>query len=211
MKKIVIQPIQPIKTEKSKYLASAERFRSFNEEVAFTMSGIVPQFLLPGDEVKLITIAVSPDTEKGKEDVKKNIENCHDEYSVICEMAGVDFTAEDIAVPGDVNNTHFDNMFSQIIGMIDEGSEIFVDCTFGERIIPLFLFSVVQFAEQCLGCKLKVMTVSKQKYDDKGERIKGSQTVADITSIYYLSKIISTLHSTDSKKAIKTVQNFLAL
>ena len=211
MKKIVIQPIKIAPMAKSEYKVNADRFKSFDYPVYYSMSGIIPQFLAPAEELKLITVVSSSETPSVQKTIAENVKRCHDEFELDCEQTGSPFNAVDINIPYDVNNKYFEKMFSQIIGEIEEGSEIFVDCTFGDRFITLFLYSVVQFAEQCLGCKLNIMTCAKQDYDDSGKPVDGSQVITDITSVYYLYKIISTLHSTDGKKAIKTVQDFLAL
>lgn len=210
MKKIVIQPIKIAPMEKCKYKVNAERFRSFDYPVYYSMSGIIPQFLGPAEGLKLITVVSSSGTPSVQETIAENVKHCHDEFELDCEQTRSPFTAVDINIPYDVNNKYFEKMFSQIIGEIEEGAEIFVDCTFGDRFITLFLYSVAQFAEQCLGCKLNVMTCAKQDYKD-GKSVAGSQTITDVTSVYYLYKIISTLHSNDGKKAIRTVQDFLAL
>lgn len=212
MKKIVIQPISIAEIKgRTKYTVSAERFKGFSEPVYYSMTGILPQFLAKGDDVKLITVVSSSEKQAVQDRINENTKICHTEFKDVCEKAGVSFSAEDINIPYDVNNTYFEKMFSDIIEKIEEGSELFVDNTLGDRIISMFLYSVVQFAEQCLGCKLNLMTWAKRDYKEDGTPDFSSYRLTDITSVYYLNKIIGTLRSSDSKKAIKTVQDFLSL
>lgn len=220
MKKIVIQTIStapmmnPAKDFEGRniYKISANaRFKEFDYPVYYSMSGIMPQFLSTGDTLKLITFSSASSTEVTQKSIAENRQLCVKEFSKVCQDCGAVFEEANLNIPYEMDNDVFSQMFAKIIDEIEQDSEIYVDNTLGDRIFCTFINSVVQFAEQCLDCKLSLMTWSKRDYDENGKPINTSYRLTDITSIYYLTKLTGNLHSRDPQEAIQTVKNFLSM
>lgn len=222
MKKIVIQTIStaPMKVplEKSKTegrniykISTNARFKEFDYPVYYSMSGVIPQFIEKGDTLKLITFSSASSTEAIQNNINTNRQLCIGEFSKVCQDAGVSFEDVDLNIPYEMDNDVFSQMFAKIIDEIEQGSEIYVDNTLGDRIFCTFINSVVQFAEQCLDCKLSLMTWAKRDYDENGKPILTSYRLTDVTSVYYLTKLTGNLHSRNPKDAIQTVKTFLSM
>lgn len=208
MKKIIIQPICSAKNMKPvHYEITGKKFKSFDGEVYYGMNEILANEISKDDEVKIFTIGSSTSTES----IERNTDYYIEEISNIIDSIGAKKVIKSIKVPYENSDIVFESMFSDVIGEIEEDSEVFVDITFGDRIIPFFMFSVVQFAERYLNCTVKAIINMKQDYDKDGKVVEGSHRLNDVTSVYYLNKMVNSMNGISGEAAVKTVKEFLSI
>lgn len=207
MKKIIIQPICSAQNMiPHKYKITGKKYKVYDKEIYYGLNGLLVNELKSDDEIKIFTIGSSFSNKA----IDVNAKIYEEEINRLF-PENIKYTIKSISVPYDESDVVFEKMFSDIISQIEDNSEIYVDITFGDRLIPFFLFSVVQFAERYLNCKLKVIICMKQDYNEEGKVIEGSHRLNDITSVYYLNKMVNSMKVISGKDAVENVKKFLSL
>ncbi len=209
MKKIIIQPICSAKNmEAVHYEIPGNKFAKYDGKLFYGMNEILSSEIKKDDEVKIFTIGSSTSNNA----IEKNTEIYINEITSIIEKNGAKIKHNyPIKVPYESPDVVFESMFSEVIDQIEKGSEIYVDITFGDRIVPFFLFSVTQFAERYLDCNVRAIINLKQDYDVDGKVVPGSHRLNDVTSIYYLNKMVNSMNGVSGTAAVDMVKDFLSI
>ena len=96
----------------------------------------------------------------------------------------------------------------QMIDKIEDNSQLFADITYGPKPFPMVLMCVLSFAEKLLNCDVKSVVYGKVNFT--GENITNPE-LYDVTSLYYLNNLTSSMVAEDSKDARKALDEFFAL
>ena len=96
----------------------------------------------------------------------------------------------------------------QMIDKIEDNSQIFADITYGPKPLPMVLMCVLSFAEKFLNFDVKSVVYGKVNFT--GENISNPE-LYDVTSLYYLNNLTSSMVAKDSKDVRKALDEFFAL
>ena len=95
-----------------------------------------------------------------------------------------------------------------MIDKIEDNSQLFADITYGQKPLPMVLMCVLSFAEKFLNCDVKSVVYGKVNFT--GENISNPE-LYDVTSLYYLNNLTSSMVAKDSKDARKALDKFFTL
>ena len=106
------------------------------------------------------------------------------------------------------NDATHRQMLDSLVREIEPKSHLIADITFGPKDVPLIIFTALTFAEQQLQCDVDNILYGKADFMD-GRAI--NTELCDVSSLYYLSSISSTVQCNDPDKAKKMLTSLLSL
>jgi hypothetical protein len=103
-----------------------------------------------------------------------------------------------------------ESRFRKLLFFLEPNAEIIADITYGQKTLPLVLFSVLAFAEKFFNADIKNIIYGKVEFDN-GKPKTETQMIYDITPHYYLNNLISAMEAPDGTSAINIIDNFFKL
>ena len=209
--KIIITNI-PLKKELHAFEYCYEGKRSTkNREVIFPINAVLQDKLEKNDNVKVIMLA--------KQDVEGNssinVEHFKSELNEINKNINAHIEYETLSTPFVETKDIYERLLRQIIGLIDNESELYADITYGPKALPIIMFTVLNFAEKYLNCDINYIAYGKVDYVDDGNNrgvsVPANPCLYDMRSIYYLNSITNSFNYKNSKDAIKALDSLLNL
>ena len=104
----------------------------------------------------------------------------------------------------------YNRLITDLTEIIPEKAEIFADITYGYKPEILSLFCALRFVEEFREANVQYIVYGKVEFN-KNTNEKEHPMLYDITSLYYLFKLIGTIGTTDAETASKMLQDFFAL
>lgn len=201
MKKIVFVTL-PLKgnLEKRIYPVDGNSLLEIKEPICFAATAALVSKLKADDEVKIILIETKGGENAGSENAKLFI----DELNRF-NKSGAKITKEIIPTAFDPSKTNFQFLFKALLKELEHDAEIYADITFGPKTLTMLLFSVFQFAEKFFNCSIGYIVYSKVEFQ-KGEIVKGSEMIYDVTPIYLMNTLTNLMEAPDSDSAIRTLE-----
>lgn len=201
MKKIVFVTL-PLKgnLEKRIYPVDGNSLLEIKEPICFAATAALVSKLKADDEVKIILIETKGGENAGSENAKLFIDELNH-----FNKSGARITKEIIPTAFDPSKTNFQFLFKALLKELEHNAEIYADITFGPKTLTMLLFSVFQFAEKFFDCSIGYIVYSKVEFQ-KGEIVKGSEMIYDVTPIYLMNTLTNLMEAPDSDNAIKTLE-----
>jgi hypothetical protein len=201
MKKILFVTL-PLKgnLEKRIYPVDGNSLLEIKEPICFAATAALVSKLKADDEVKIILIETKGGENAGSENAKLFI----DELNRF-NKSGAKITKEIIPTAFDPSKTNFQFLFKALLKELEHDAEIYADITFGPKTLTMLLFSVFQFAEKFFNCSIGYIVYSKVEFQ-KGEIVKGSEMIYDVTPIYLMNTLTNLMEAPDSDSAIRTLE-----
>ena len=215
MKKIVFVtiPIQPIQGEGWDpqgyiYKFDENKKYEYNDKVHFAINGFLAKTLTNDDEVKIIQILVNSSKSKAKE----NAEIQQKELDAIKKNIGADIEIKYEQFITDFNDTGktIEKRFRDLIGKLEEDSQIVFDMTYGTKTMIPVMFYVLGFAEKFFNADIKNILYDKVEFENN-HPIPGTCELHDVTSLYYLNSLASVMAAPDGKTALARLDKFFEL
>ena len=95
-----------------------------------------------------------------------------------------------------------------MIDKIDDNSQLFAYIRYCPKPLTMFLMCFLSFEEKFLNCDVKSVVYGKVNFT--GENISNPE-LYDVTSLYYLNNLTSSMVAKDCKDARKALDEFFAL
>jgi hypothetical protein len=92
---------------------------------------------------------------------------------------------------------------------IPDDAELYADITYGFKPEILSLFCALRFVEEFRDAMVQYFVYGKAEHNEKGEM--ENPVLCDITSLYYLFKLIGSMGAADAETASKILKDFFAL
>jgi hypothetical protein len=109
----------------------------------------------------------------------------------------------------------YNKLITDLADKIPEDAELYIDITYGYKPEILSLFCAIRFVEEFHNADIEYFIYgkieTKKDTSNKGKPEKVNQMIYDITSLYYLFKLIGTIGTTDAETASKVLKDFFAL
>jgi hypothetical protein len=103
-------------------------------------------------------------------------------------------------------------LITDLAEKIPDNAEIYVDTTFGYKAIPLSLFCGLRFVEEFRDAIVQYIIYGKVEFDKKTRKpLLESAMLYDITSLYYLFKLMGSMGASNAEDAMETLKNFFAM
>jgi len=174
--------------------------------VFFPINAVLAKNLQKGERGKVIFLSTSG----GKENYSKdNIKKFMEELININVNIGADLSWEIIDVPFDLKNEVFEQLVSGIISKIEKDCQIIADITYGIKPLPMILFCALQFAEKFYNATIMNIIYGKAEFNQQNKAV--NPELYDITSLFYLNKLIGTMECESGEIASKILNDFFKM
>jgi len=188
------------------YPVVGNRLIEYNNDVIFPVNAVLAKTLQKGEEVKVLFLSTSGSTENYSKD---NIELFKAELMKINSGIGTDLYWETIDVPFDPQIEVFEQLISGIISKFEKDCQIIADITYGIKPLPMILFCALQFAEKFFNTTILNIIYGKAEFDRQNKPI--NPKLYDISSLFYLNKLIGTMECESGEIALKILNNFFKM
>lgn len=185
----------------SNFTLPAETIQCFNidlptdDSMIFPITRLIRATMQPGDRATVVTVRQVNDLKNA------NFDNLKEELN---RLLG-DYELTDITIPETQKKDFLMDLFRQLIDTLEEDCTVYADATFGTKTYPLVMFSALNYAVKIKECEVDRIIYQEQKRD-KITHEAVSTTIYDITSLFLLDQVVSTLGFSDAgpeeKKAL---------
>ena len=205
MKVLIVTVPMKSKIEAVKYPVDGNKAIEYEKSVYCPVNGILAKTLKEGEELKVIYIMTSGEysnCEKNKRLFMEELNGINAEIGAIInyDMVEIEFKA---------TKKTYNKLLTDLTENIPENAEIFTDITFGFKSEILSLFCALRFVEEFRDAIVQYIVYGKAEFNREGQI--ENPLLYDITSLYYLFKLIGTIGATDFENASKMLKDFFTL
>ena len=203
---IITAPMMnPENLKKKQYPVEGNKSIEYEKEVRCPINGILAKTLNKDDEVKIIYVMTT-----GKNsNCERNKTTFVSELEEINENIGASLVFDTVDIPFEPTKETYNKLITDLTEKIPENAEIYTDITYGYKPEILSLFCALRFVEEFRNAIVQYIVYGKAEFneDDDIENIK----LYDITSLYYLFKLMGTMGATNAETATETLKDFFAM
>jgi len=204
---IVTAPMRsPNEIEAIKYPVDGNKAIEYEKPVRCPINGVLAKTLQNGENVKIIYIITTGENSECEQNKKVFI----DELEDINREIGAILTFDIVEIDFEPTKKTYNKLITDLAEKIPEKAEIYTDITYGFKPEILSLFCALRFVEEFRDAIVQYIIYGKAEFNKKTRKIE-SPKIFDITSLYYLFKLIGTIGTADSETASKMLQDFFAL
>ncbi|AEF80555.1 TM1812 family CRISPR-associated protein [Leadbettera azotonutricia] len=175
----------------------------YDGKVMFPINGILAKTLQPKEKVKIIFIVTLGGENMGNEYVKK----FKDELLHVTSGINPDISEDIIELPFEPEKKVFEFLLNQLIEKIGKDTEVIADITYGSKPFPFILLCALNFADTFNNVSVLYILYGKIDFPPKPY----NPMIYDITSIYYLQKLIGAMENRDAETALKMLNDVFTL
>jgi hypothetical protein len=214
MKLIInILPMRPLKEiVPNRYPVDGNKAIEYDGEVRYPINAILAKTLEKGEEAAIIFIATT-----GENSFYEEQETAfRAELDTINATIGAKLNFDIIKMPFVPAKSTFNKLLTdltdkmQSLSSARQGVKIFVDMTYGIKPTVLPLFCALAFAEKFCDAVIEYAVYGKVDFN-KETRDTEHPMIFDVTSLYYLFKLIGTLEAPNAEAASKLLKDFFAM
>jgi len=204
---IVTMPMMPPeKIEAIIYPVDGNKAVEYEKPVRCPINGILAKTINKNEQVRIIYIMTTGENsccEQNKKIFMEELENINKEIG-----AELSYDTVDIEFLAKVQT--YNKLITDLADKIPENAELYADITYGFKPEVLSLFCALRFVEEFNSAILQYFIYGKVEHNIITGK-KESQIIFDITSLYYLFKLMGNMGSVDAKTALETIKDFFDL
>jgi hypothetical protein len=178
----------------------------YEKPVRCPIDGILAKTLKKGDQVKVIYILTAGENSECEQNKSSYIE----ELEGINKEVGAVFSYDTVEIDFEPTKKTYNKLITDLAEKIPENAEVYVDTTFGFKAIPLSLFCALRFVEEFRDAVVQYIVYGKVEFN-KETRKPEKPMLYDITSLYYLFKLMGSMGASNAEDAMKTLKDFFAM
>lgn len=186
------------------YKVSGNSTIEYDGEVCFPVNGVLARTLKKGDDIKVVLLK--------KEDIHGySGNNCGaymSELDKINATIGAKIEYKILSTPHDECREVQEKLFKEMVGELCENAAIYADITFGTKSLPIIAFSVLNFAEKFFKAEIKNIVYGKVDFNKEGSP--ENPELFDMTALFYLNSLTSTMECKDGEAAKKLLDTILS-
>ena len=206
MKKIIFCDIPMKKSMNAMvYACTGNTNCNYSKEVMFPINAILAESLKKDDEVRVIllrTLDKAGNSGKNSGLFMQELDAINSEIGANISYETLDSEFKETK---DIHEKRLQNMLDKI----EEHTEIYADITYGPKPLPMILMCVLSFAEKFLNCDVKSVVYGKVDFDDNNKPC--NPELYDVTSLYYLNNLTSSMVADNGKDARQSLNEFFSL
>ena len=187
------------------YPVDGSKAIEYDKPVRCPVNGILAKTLKKEEKVKVIYIM----TVGGNSHCEQNKTNFITELEEINAGIGAILSYDTIEIEFLPTKQTYNKLLTDLSEKIPENAEIYSDITFGFKPEILSLFCAFRFVEEFRDAVVQYIVYGKAEFNTTGQI--ENPVIFDITSLYYLFKMIGTIGTTDAESASKMLKDFFAL
>ena len=206
MKKIIFCDI-PMKKNMNAmvYAGTGNTNSNYSKEVMFPINAILAESLKKNDDVRVIllrTLDKAGNSGKNSGLFMQELDAINSEIGAKISYETLDSEFKETK---DIHEKRLQNMLDKI----EEHTEVYADITYGPKPLPMILMCVLSFAEKFLNCDVKSVVYGKVDFDDNNKPC--NPELYDVTSLYYLNNLTSSMVADNGKDARQSLNEFFSL
>ena len=204
---IITVPMKPPQEiSKVQYPVDGNKSIEYDKPVRCPINGVLAKSLQKGEEVKVIYIMTSGDNSE----CLKNKDEFLNELAVINQEIGATFSYDTVDIAFLPTKQTYNKLITDLAEKIPENAEIYTDITFGFKPEILSLFCALRFVEEFRDAIVQFIVYGKAEFN-KTTRVLENPMLYDITSLYYLFKLMGTMGASSAETATETLKDFFAM
>jgi hypothetical protein len=212
MKKTIFITVPIQKIDAVHYQVPGNPMLEYSGNVMSPINSVLAKTLKKDDMVKVVYVKeIQKQQNNNDELMKKELEKINNSIGAKIEFKTICKAFEE------TQKSH-DEILESLIDELEEDTEVSADITYGTKPLPFIIFNVLTFAAKF--CKADIINVvyGKVEYvkDSNGETVyeNGKKkvencTIFDLTPLYYLNSISSTIECNNMKEAKQTIKKFI--
>jgi hypothetical protein len=208
MKTVIITvPMKPLsEVEAMQYPMDGNKTVEYEKPVRCPINGILAKTLKKDEEVKVIYILTTGENSECEQNKDSNI----DELEGINKEIGAKLSYDTVEIDFEPTKKTYNKLITDLAEKIPDNAEIYVDTTFGFKAIPLSLFCALRFVEEFREAIVQYIVYGKVEFN-KETRKPEKPMLYDITSLYYLFKLMGSMGASNAEDALETLKDFFAM
>jgi hypothetical protein len=188
------------------YPVSGNAAIEFEGKVLFPVNAVLAKTLQKQEKAKVLFLSTSGGSENYS---RENIEKFKAELTRINADIGADISWETIDVPFDPQKEVFEQLISRIIDCLTKDCQIIADITYGSKPLPMIMFCALQFAEKFFNAAILNIIYGKVEFNNQNQP--ENPLLYDVTSLFYLNKLIGSMECDNGQVASKILNDFFAI
>ena len=204
---IVTAPMmQPEKVEAIQYPVDGNKSIEYDKPVKCPINGILAKTLQKDEKVKVIHIMTTGKNSECEQNKKAFIEELESINNEIRANISYDTVEIDFLPTKKTNN----KLITDLTEKIPENAELYTDITYGFKPEILSLFCALRFVEEFRDAVVQYIVYGKVEFNKETNK-KEHPMLFDITSLYYLFKLMGTMGAANAETAAETLKDFFAM
>ena len=204
---IITAPMKPPhEVYATQYPMDGNKSMEYQNHVRCPVNAILAKTMKKNEQVKVIYILTTGENSLSQQNMKIFIE----ELENINKEIGAVLTYDTIDIDFEPTKQTYNKLITDLAEKIPENSELYTDITYGFKPEVLSLFCALRFVEEFREAIVQYIVYGKVEFN-KETRKPEKPMLYDITSLYYLFKLIGNIGGTDDKAALKMLHDFFAL
>jgi len=188
------------------YPVDGNKAIEYGKDVRCPINGVLAKILKRGDRVKVIyilTTGKNSECEENKNNFIKELENINADIGAVLSYDTVEM--EFMATKQTYNK-----LLTDLAEKIPENAEIYTDITYGFKPETLSLFCALRFVEEFRDAIVQYIIYGKVEFNKTTKELE-HPILFDITSLYYLFKLMGTMGTADADTASNILKDFFAV
>jgi hypothetical protein len=205
MKTVIITvPMKPPKeVEAIQYPMDGNKSIEYEKPVRCPINGILAKTLKKGEQVKVIYILTTGENSECEQNKKAYIEELENINREIGSLLSHDI----IEIDFEPTKKTYNKLITDLAEKIPDNAEIYADTTFGFKPEALSLFCALRFVEEFREAIVQYIVYGKIEFN-KETRKPERPMLYDITSLYYLFKLMGSMGASSAENAMETLKHF---
>jgi hypothetical protein len=208
MKTVIITvPMKPPhEVEAVRYPVDGNKTIEYEKPVRCPINGILAKTLKKDEQVKVIYILTTGENSECERNKKTYIE----ELEGINREIGAVLSYDMIEIDFEPTKKTYNKLITDLAEKIPDNAEIYTDTTFGFKPETLSLFCALRFVEEFREAVVQYIVYGKVEFN-KETRKTEKPMLYDITSLYYLFKLMGSMGASNTEDAMETLKDFFAM
>jgi len=204
---IITVPMKPPKeVEAVQYPMDGNKSIEYEKPVRCPINGVLAKTLKKSEQVKVIYILTTGENSECEQNKKVYIE----ELENINKEIGAVLSYDKVEIDFEPTKKTYNTLIINLAEKIPDNAEVYVDTTFGFKAIPLSLFCALRFVEEFRDAVVQYIIYGKVEFN-KETRKPEKPMLYDITSLYYLFKLMGSMGASNAESAMETLKDFFAM
>ena len=188
------------------YPVDGNKAVEYENPVQCPLNGILAKTMKKHEQIKVIYIM----TTGGNSECEQNKRNFIKELEGINSEIGALLNYDTVEIEFLPTKQTYNKLITDLAEKIPENTEIFIDITFGYKPEILSLFCALRFVEEFRDAVVQYIVYGKAEFNKENGKIENPM-IFDITSLYYLFKLIGTMGASNAESAAQTLKDFFAM
>jgi len=204
---IIIVPMKPPReVEAIQYPMDGNKAIEYEKPVRCPIHGVLAKTLEKDEQVKVIyilTTGKNSDCEQNKSVFIEELEGINKEIGAV-------LSYDTIEIDFEPTKKTYNKLITDLAEKITDNAEIYADTTFGFKPETLSLFCALRFVEEFRDAVVQYIIYGKVEFNKETRKLENPM-LYDITSLYYLFKLMGSMGASSAEDAMETLKDFFAM